>query len=59
MTRHIVLLAGLALSTLGMAIAFVGILSPGLFYPGIYLIAAGLLVVAIAGVLYVTGPEHA
>lgn len=57
MKKHVVLPAGLALITLGMAIVFIGVISPALFYPGIYLIAIGMVVVAVAGVLHIVVRE--
>ncbi|HEX6559107.1 MAG TPA: hypothetical protein VF021_06575 [Longimicrobiales bacterium] len=58
MNKDTVLLAGLAIVTVGMAILIIGVISPALFYPGVYLIAAGMLVTAIAGVLHIMGSER-
>ncbi|MGQ0561754.1 MAG: hypothetical protein ACT443_07770 [Gemmatimonadota bacterium] len=49
--NQIVLRAGLALATLGMVCVVLGVVSPGLFFPGVYLLAAALLALAVAGVL--------
>jgi len=51
--------AGLALITLGMAVLFVGVISPALFYPGIYVIVIGMIVLAVAGVLSMLDREPA
>jgi hypothetical protein len=57
MIARILLLAGLALVTIGTAIVFVGVVSPSVFYPGVYLIEIGTLVLAVAGVLSVVRRE--
>jgi len=52
MIARLVLSAALALGTLGMAIVVWAVVAPGLFFTGIYLIDAALIVLAAAGVLY-------
>jgi hypothetical protein len=52
MKARLVLIVALALATLGMAIVVFAVVSPGLFFAGIYLIDAALVALAIAGVLY-------
>lgn len=56
--RSILLPAGLSLATLGTAAVFVGVISAGLFYPGVFLIAIGMLVVMAAGVLNTALPNR-
>ncbi len=50
------LAAGVALLALGMALAFLGIVTPPLFLPGTWLILLGLLAGAAAGVLALLAP---
>jgi hypothetical protein len=47
------LLGGLATATVGMALVTVGVAVGGLFFPGIYLLAAGLLATAVGAVMHV------
>lgn len=54
---NIVLLAGLAVATLGMALVAFGVAAPALFFPGIYLLAIGLLASAAGAVLRLFGPR--
>ena len=56
--KRFLLPAGLALTTLGVAAVFVGVISSGLFYPGVFLIALGLLVVVVAGIVQLALPER-
>jgi hypothetical protein len=56
MKARFVLLAALALITLGMAIIVIATISPGWFYVGISLIDAGLLSLAVAGILHLMAP---
>lgn len=51
---ELVVLAGILLTGLGMVLVFAGILVPGAFFPGVYLVGAGLLVLA-AGALLAAG----
>lgn len=55
--KALLLPAGLALVTLGTAAVFIGVISSGLFYPGVVLIALGLLVVLAAGIVRAVAPE--
>jgi hypothetical protein len=55
---RILLVAGLSLVTLGMALVAIGVLSASLFYPGVYLILAGTLGIAGAGVWFVARPPE-
>lgn len=59
MRARIPLVAGVACSTIGMTVAFLGILAPAWFLPGTWLLLAGLLLCAAAGVLAVGGPGGA
>jgi hypothetical protein len=43
---ELVLLAGLAVMTLGMALVAFGVVATGLFFPGVYLLAIGLIATA-------------
>jgi hypothetical protein len=58
MSARLILLAALALATLGMAIVVFAVLSPGLFFAGVYMIDAALAALAIAGVLYLMAPAE-
>ena len=48
---EMVLLAGLAVMTLGMALVTFGVVATGLFFPGVYLLAFGLIATAVGAVL--------
>ncbi len=50
LTTGIILLSGLALATLGMILVVLGVISGGLFLPGVVLLLIGLLVCAGAGI---------
>jgi hypothetical protein len=50
-----ILLAGLALATLGMALVAFGVAVPALFFPGVYLLAIGLAGSAVSAVMHVVG----
>jgi hypothetical protein len=54
-----VLVAGLTLATLGMALVAFGVAVPALFFPGVYLLAIGLLGSAAGAVarLFVSEPK--
>lgn len=56
MKARFVLLGALALITLGMALVVLATISPGLFYVGVYFLDAGLLSLAVAGILRVVAP---
>jgi len=45
--------AGVALATLGMVLVALGVIMGPLFYPGVLLVTAGLLLAAVAGIRYV------
>jgi uncharacterized membrane protein YhhN len=49
--RALVLLAGLAAATLGMALVTIGVVVAPLFFPGVYLLGLGLLVSAVGAFL--------
>ena len=49
LTPDVLLLIGLALATLGMILVVLGVLSGGLFLPGVVVLLLGLLVCAGAG----------
>lgn len=48
-------LAGVLLTGLGMVLVFAGLLTPSAFFPGVYLVGAGLLVLAASGLLAAAG----
>lgn len=52
-----VLNAALAVAIVGMMLVIAGVLAPGLFLPGVVLLALGLLGFAVAGVLEVLPRE--
>lgn len=56
MKARFVLLAALALITLGMAVVVLATIVPGMFYVGVYFLDAGLLSLAVAGILHVISP---
>lgn len=58
MKARFILLAALALITLGMVVIMIATISPGLFYVGIYFIDAGLLSLAVGSVLYLIAPPE-
>lgn len=58
MTPGVLLVAAVACTVVGMVIAFIGILAPGLFIPGTWLILLGLLGSAAAGVLALLPAAH-
>lgn len=51
MNSKIVLPAGLIVATVGAAITFMGVLTPGFFYPGVFMLGIGLLTCAAAGII--------
>jgi uncharacterized membrane protein YqjE len=55
----LILLGGLALATLGMALVTFGVVVPALFFPGVYLLAVGMLVSAGGALLGLFGPQPA
>ena len=57
-TRALVLPAGLAVATLGMALVTFGVVVGGLFFPGVYLLAFGLLTSGECAVLRLFGHER-
>jgi hypothetical protein len=44
-----ILRVSLAIACVGVAVVFVGVVSPALFYPGVVIIALGLVGTALAG----------
>lgn len=56
MKARFVLLAALALITLGMAVVVLATIVPGMFYVGVYFLDAGLLSLAVASILHVISP---
>lgn len=58
MTAPTLLAAAVVCIALGMVIAFSGILMPGLFIPGTWIILLGLLGCAAAGVLALVPAQH-
>jgi hypothetical protein len=55
--KQLLLPISLIMITLGTVLVFIGVLSASTFYPGIYLIAIGMLVLAVAGVWRMLKPE--
>lgn len=56
---QLVLYAGLVVAGLGMAFVVFGVVIPVLFFPGVYLLAFGLLATGAGGVLRVIAREPA
>ena len=55
----LVLLGGLTAATLGMALVALGVVIGGLFFAGIYLLAAGLFATAVGSLLHLTNKQRA
>lgn len=53
--REMILLGGLMVATLGMALVVFGVVVSALFFPGVYLLAFGLLATAVGAILRVAG----
>lgn len=45
--------AALALITLGMAIAVVGVMAHAMFYPGVFMIAIGCFALFVGGIMHI------
>ena len=56
--QQLILLAGLAVATLGMALVVFGVVVSSLFFPGVYLLALGLLAAAVGALLGAVGHRH-
>jgi hypothetical protein len=56
-TAELILMAGLAVMTLGMALVAFGVVATQLFFPGVYLLAIGLGATAIGAVLRLVMPR--
>ena len=56
-TAELALLVALGVTTVGMALITFGVVASGLFFPGVYLLAIGLLATAVAGLLRWLGPR--
>jgi hypothetical protein len=56
LNADIVLMIALAITTLGMAFITFGVVVSGLFFPGVYLLAIGLLATAAGAVLRLARP---
>jgi hypothetical protein len=54
---EVILLVGLAVMTLGMALVAFGVIATGLFFPGVYLLAIGLIATAGGAVLRLVTPR--
>jgi hypothetical protein len=54
-----VLFGGLMIATLGMALVIFGVVVPALFFPGVYLLALGLLAAGVGALLRVITREPA
>ena len=46
------MLGGLTTATLGMALVTLGVVISGLFFPGVYMLAAGLFATGVGAVLH-------
>ncbi len=53
------MLGGLAIATLGMALVAFGVAVRGVFFPGVYLLALGLLATAIGALLRLIARDQA
>ena len=58
MKPTVLLQIGVAFAVLGMALVFLGVISGRLFVPGLYVLTAGLLAAAGAGIWAVVRNEH-
>jgi hypothetical protein len=56
-TAELALLIGLVVATLGMALVAFGVVVSAMFFPGVYLLAIGLLASAAAGLFRWVGPH--
>jgi hypothetical protein len=56
-TAELILMAGLAVMTLGMALVAFGVVATQLFFPGVYLLAIGLVATAGGAVLRLLTPR--
>jgi hypothetical protein len=56
---ELAMLAALAVTTIGMALITFGVAVAFLFFPGVYLLAAGLLATAVTGLLKWLRPRAA
>ena len=56
-TAELILMAGLAVMTLGMALVAFGVVATQLFFPGVYLLAIGLVATAGGAVLRLLTPH--
>jgi hypothetical protein len=57
--EQLILLGGLAVATLGMALVVFGVVVSGLFFPGVYLLALGLVATAVGAMLRAAGRHRA
>ena len=57
--QQLVLLSGLAVATVGMAFVVFGVVVSVLFFPGVYLLALGLVSAAVGAILGAAGRHHA
>ena len=56
-TAELILMAGLAVMTLGMALVAFGVVATQLFFPGVYLLAIGLIATAGGAVMRLVTPR--
>lgn len=56
MNPRLILPLAVVLLVLGMVLVIAGVIVPALFYPGVYVIALGMIGVAAAGIVRVTRP---
>lgn len=59
MKPFVLLRIAIAVTVVGMALVFIGVLTPSVFYPGCVLIAIGILGVAVSGVWYLVSGKEA
>jgi hypothetical protein len=57
--QQLILLGGLAAATLGMALVVFGLVVSALFFPGVYLLALGLVAAGVGALLHVARRDHA
>ncbi len=57
--QQLILLSGLAVATVGMALVVFGVVVSVLFFPGVYLLALGLVAAGVGAALGAVGRHHA
>jgi uncharacterized membrane protein YqjE len=57
--QQLILLSGLVVATVGMAFVVFGVVVSVLFFPGVYMLALGLVAAAVGAILGAAGRDHA